>query len=312
MIEKNEFHLKYRPDNLDDIVGQRHVVASVKWLLDSGSIPHSWLLSGPSGVGKTTLARILAAELGCGDAVVEVDAASYGNVDYIRNLIESTKFRPMGDGLNKLFIFDECHSLSSHAWQALLKPIEEPPEYIYFCFCTTILTKVPKTIKTRCTSYELESINRNDLEDLIEDVAQEEEIEVDDKIITSIAKAADGSARAALVMLNEVAGVDDYEDIKDLLKSQSVDSEAVEIARLLMGNKSNWSAVMKLINNMGDKYNPDTVRYTLLAYFKKVVMGTKQEKEAQRILRMLYVLNRDDEKEIALLTDLGDIIFWTE
>ncbi len=117
---------------------------------------------------------------------------------------------------------------------------------------------------------------------------------------------------AALVMLNEVAGVDDYEDIKDLLKSQSVDSEAVEIARLLMGNKSNWSAVMKLINNMGDKYNPDTVRYTLLAYFKKVVMGTKQEKEAQRILRMLYVLNRDDEKEIALLTDLGDIIFWTE
>jgi len=171
-----ELALKYRPNAYEEMIGQDAVVASIKRVVSDRSTK-AFCLTGPSGVGKTTLARIVAWDVGCTpENLVEVDGATYTGVDHWRSIMEGLRFKPLGGG-TKVVIVDEAHMLSRNAWNSLLKIVEEGPKYVWWFFCTTESAKIPATIRTRCACYELGPVSEDDIHDRLEAILEEEEHE---------------------------------------------------------------------------------------------------------------------------------------
>ena len=217
--------LKYRPKTFDDVVGQEAVTRTLKNAIASGRLGHAFLLSGARGVGKTTTARILARALNCvkgptpdpcGECssctevsqsasmdVQEIDGATNNSVDDVRELRESARYKPARDRF-KVWIIDEVHMLSSGAFNALLKTLEEPPPQVKFIFATTEYHKLPETILSRCQQYDFRMIPTQGLLKHLRKVATAEEIGVSDKALEAIARAAEGSARDALSLFDQV------------------------------------------------------------------------------------------------------------
>src|SRR5574343_274356 len=157
MAKKEESNIalytKYRPNNFDEVLGQDHIVNAVRGAISAGKVSHAYLLSGPRGTGKTTIARIIARELGTSvNDIYEMDAASNRKIEDARDIRESVRTMPF-DSKYKVYILDEVHMLTKEAWNALLKTLEEPPEYVVFILATTELSKVPETIISRCQTF---------------------------------------------------------------------------------------------------------------------------------------------------------------
>src|SRR5712691_6533325 len=216
---------KYRPQRFSDIVGQETVVRTLQNAIEQNRIHHAYLFSGVRGIGKTTVARILAKALNCvkGPAtepdnacticreitegidldVREIDAATYTGVDSIRELRDVTQFQPLRDRF-RIFIIDEAHMLSQGAWNALLKLIEEPPPHVIFMFATTEMQKVPATILSRVQKFTLRKITLDELMARVRKIAEMEGIEIDRGATEIIARRGEGSVRDALSLLDQV------------------------------------------------------------------------------------------------------------
>src|SRR5438270_3900878 len=216
---------KYRPQSFSDVIGQETVVRTLQNAIEGERIHHAYLFSGVRGVGKTTAARILAKALNCvkGPAtepcnecticreitegidmdVREIDAATYTGVDSIRELRDITQFQPARDR-NRIFIIDEAHMLSTGAWNALLKILEEPPPHVIFMFATTEINKVPPTIISRVQKELLRKITLDDLIAQIRKIVNAEGIEADDRAVEIIARRGEGSVRDSLSLLDQV------------------------------------------------------------------------------------------------------------
>ena len=216
---------KYRSQTFSDLVGQEHVVRTLKNAVASGRIAHSFLFTGPRGTGKTSTARLLAKALNCpnvkegepcgtceicmsitdGSAmdVVEIDAASESGVEDVREkIVEAVEYKP-AECQFKVFIIDEVHDLSAKAFDALLKTIEEPPSHIVFVLATTEYNKVPPTVRSRCQKFEFHRGSLEDLKSRLEFVAKAEGIEFEPAALAAIAKMSDGGYRDALTLLEQ-------------------------------------------------------------------------------------------------------------
>ncbi|NVN23333.1 DNA polymerase III subunit gamma/tau [Asaia siamensis] len=220
---------KYRPQHFDDLIGQDATVRILRRAFQLGRVAHAFMLTGVRGVGKTTTARIIARALNCigvdGQGgptadpcgvcanctailadrhpdVLEMDAASRTGVDDIREIIEATRFRPM-QGRMKVFIIDEVHMLSRNAFNALLKTLEEPPEQVTFIFATTELRKVPVTVLSRCQRFDLRRVPQEMLMQHFAGIAEKESVAFADEALSLIARAADGSVRDGLSLLDQ-------------------------------------------------------------------------------------------------------------
>jgi DNA polymerase-3 subunit gamma/tau len=261
---------KYRPTKWEEVIGQDAVVKSLKNAI-AKKLGTAFLFTGPSGVGKTTLARITAKALGCDDIdIQEADAASETGIEDVRKIIDTIMYRPLGGG-SKGIIIDEVHGLSKQAMNALLKSLEDPPDWVYFFLCTTEAQKVLKTGKTRCLSYQLKSVSNKELFDLL--VSTEEGEKLADDIVNLCVIEADGSPRQALSNLGVVAAAADRDEAAELLRSAEATPAAFELARLLMKGAS-WGEISKLLVALKDT-NPESVRHVVRAYFTKVVMEPK-------------------------------------
>ena len=215
---------KYRPKVFADVYGQEHVTSTLKNEIKEGRIAHAYLFTGSRGTGKTTCAKILAKAVNCENSVdgepcnecevckgldngtiydvVEIDAASNNGVDNIRDLREEANYTP-SRGKYRVYIIDEVHMLSIGAFNALLKTLEEPPSYVIFILATTEVHKIPITILSRCQRYDFKRISIDTIAGRLAELTQAEQIDVDDRALRYVARAADGSMRDALSLLDQ-------------------------------------------------------------------------------------------------------------
>ncbi|HEX5774699.1 MAG TPA: DNA polymerase III subunit gamma/tau [Candidatus Paceibacterota bacterium] len=199
----------HRPQSFKDLIGQEHVASALAEQIAGGRVGHAYLFAGSRGLGKTSVARILAKELKVSDRdLYEIDAASHNGVDYIRELSENIYTLPF-ESTYKLFILDEAHMLSKGAWNAFLKTLEEPPSYTIFILATTELEKVPETVQSRCQVFEFKKPSRAALGKLITDVAKKEGYAVEPAGAELLALLADGSYRDALSQLEKALAATD-------------------------------------------------------------------------------------------------------
>ena len=219
------FALKWRPQDFDSIVGQNHIVNTLKNAIQKNRLAHAYLFTGPRGVGKTSTARILAKALNCKDGptitpcqkcpscleinqgraldVIEIDGASNRGIDEIRALRENVKFSPT-HGKYKIYIIDEVHQITPDGFNALLKTLEEPPQFVKFIFATTHPQKVISTIVSRCQRMDFRRITVIEIIAQLEKIAREEKISVDEEVLAAIAKSSDGSLRDAESVLDQL------------------------------------------------------------------------------------------------------------
>lgn len=215
---------KFRPTEFEDVKGQEHIVTTLKNQIKADRIGHAYLFCGTRGTGKTTVAKIFAKAVNCehpvdgspcGECpscraiadgssmnVIEIDAASNNGVDNIRQIREEVSYRPT-EGKYKVYIIDEVHMLSTGAFNALLKTLEEPPSYVIFILATTEAHKIPITILSRCQRYDFHRISIDTIAARLGDLMQQEKVEVEEKAIRYVAKAGDGSMRDALSLLDQ-------------------------------------------------------------------------------------------------------------
>lgn len=270
-----------RPTTFAEVIGQDHVVKSLSRIIEERK-HSSFIFEGPSGIGKTTLARICAAELGCtGFDLHELDAASNSGVDDMRALADKQNSFSMSGGA-RVFIIDECQRLSKNAWDALLKAVEEPPEGNYWFFCTTEISKVPRTIRTRCAEFKLKAVAVQPIMDLITKVRDEECLAVDDEVLSNIAGSAGGSPREALVRLQQADGLDE-DEVEALLEPEQALPMAFDLARLISKNSFDIKDAMALCTSM-KKESPEGIRQVVRAYFTTFVLRAPSNKYALGVL----------------------------
>jgi DNA polymerase III subunit gamma/tau len=197
----------YRPETFSDVVGQDVLVGALKEQLASGTVAHAYLFAGSRGLGKTSVARIFARELGVSPKdIYEIDAASNNSVDDVRSLAENIYTLPF-ESKFKFYILDEAHMLSKGAWNAFLKTLEEPPAHVVFVMATTELEKVPETVQSRCQVFELKKPTREGLIKLISSISKKEGYTLESGVADLVALLASGSYRDALSILEKVFSV---------------------------------------------------------------------------------------------------------
>ena len=236
--------VKYRPKTWNEVTEQHSVVRILQNQLTTGMIKNAYAFCGASGCGKTTLARIFASEINNHQGnPIEIDAASNNGVDNVRNIIQSASERSL-DSTYKIFILDEAHMLSTQAWNAMLKLIEEPPKYTIFIFCTTDPQKIPNTILNRVQRYNLTRISSVGIHNRLKFICDSENIRYDDDALDYIARISNGGMRDAISLLDKCTGYSEY-----------INNESVLNA---LGNYS-YDVFFKLINCMIDGKEQDVL-----------------------------------------------------
>jgi len=287
------FHNKYRPKSFDEFLGNEPMVKSLKSLLEKKGHPHTYLFIGPSGTGKTTLARIIDKELGCHDIeFFELDTANTRGIDTIREVIESSLYVPTM-GKVKVYLF-EAHQITGAAAEALLKLAEKPPRYVYLIFCTTNPEDMLGTLKNRCQIFSLNPLDEDTMRALVLHVLQEEKAELSPEILELLIKASDGIPRAALMLLQKIISLDKGEQERVLLDAslEVTSRDGIrDLCRILVSEPSrteqntNWEDIRKILNRLNSP--AEEIRKVIMEYMADFLLQATSEAEREKAIRII-------------------------
>jgi len=270
-------YLKYRPKNFDEVIGNKAVVYTIKSLLKTGKFPHSSLLTGPTGCGKTTLARIIADELGAGGDFVEIDSADFRGIDTIREIRKRAQYAPM-NGKCRVFLLDECHKLSNDAQNAMLKILEDTPKHVYFILATTDPQKLISTIKGRTTIFEVKVFNDNEMMHLLRRVVRQEGENLQKLVYEQIIQDSFGHPRNALQILEKVLASPEDQRLQIAKQTAEAQSQSIELCRALIDG-SPWKKVSNILKGLKDE-DPESIRRHVLGYSQSVLLNKTSDRAA--------------------------------
>lgn len=264
-------YLKYRPQSFEEIKGNREVVQVLeKMLTNLDTCPHSFLLHGPTGCGKTTIARIISSKLGCSSFdQKELDTADFRGIDTIRELRHISEYKSLGGG-KRAFILDECHKLTNDAQNALLKLLEDTPPHIYLILCTTDPNKLLNTIRGRCQQFQMKQLNENQMYGLLRGISKSEGETLTQNIYESIIKSSFGLPRNAVQILEQVLNTepDKRETIAEKVTIEQL--ESIELSRALI-KRSDWKEVRTILGRLTDQ-EPEEIRRQVLGYCQAILL----------------------------------------
>ena len=320
MSNYTPLYRKYRPQTLDTLVGQEHIKKTLTSAIELGKISHAYLFTGPRGTGKTSTARILAKSLNCKNGptihpcgecesckditnsipidVIEIDAASNRKVEDAQNLLEKVQYVPV-NGKYKIYIIDEVHMLTNHAFNALLKTLEEPPENVIFILATTEVHKVLDTIKSRCQRFDFRRITTDDIVKHLRYISDSEKINISDDALFAIAKNSAGGMRDSISLLDQLSilGISKeitLDDVNSVLGRISFDTLLKLSDKII---ESNHAGAIEILNNIYNSGNePLQILTNLSEYFKNLLIVKTCSKD---LLTELTGLNEPQIKELA-------------
>lgn len=273
---------KYRPSNLEQIKGNSNLVATLKSMLDhKDSCPHAFLLFGPTGCGKTTIARIISNDLGCvGGDINEVNSADFRGIDTSRDIIRKSYYLA-GEGTNRIWIIDECHKMTTDAQNALLKILEEPPAHVYFVLCTTEPNKVISTIRGRCINLQVNPLNESQMYGLLRGVVRKEEEDLDKEVYDQIVQDSLGLPRNALTILEKVLSVSKEDRLSIAKQTAAQQNAVIDLCRALLKGTS-WKPIKDILNGLREQ-EPEDIRRGVLGYCQAVLLKGDNDRAARII-----------------------------
>jgi DNA polymerase-3 subunit gamma/tau len=303
---------KYRPANLDEIYGQKNIVKILKNQIENNKISHAYVFSGPKGSGKTSVAKIFSKIINCTEDkkpcelcvsctqnnkgtsvdVLEIDAASNNGVDEVRELKSKINLVPTNSKY-KVYIIDEVHMMTTSAFNALLKVLEEPPVHSIFILATTDFKKIPGTIVSRCQVFEFKKINEEEIVDNLERISNLEKIKIDKEALLSISKIASGSMRDAIGILDQCSNMSDTITSEDVYKvTGTVSSDEIEVVSLLIA-KGEYKKTYEHINAyLIEGKNLIYITEMLISFHKKMILENLEIEKASSILIKLNKSNK--------------------
>lgn len=281
--------LKYRPKSFKEVLGNTAQVKALMSSIQSENPPHVFCLSGLHGLGKTTLARICAKELGAhSTGIHELNFSQNTGKDDAEQLITMSKYLPM-QGKVSVFICDEFHRLSAQGQDSLLKLFEEGPDHAYFFICTTDPQKLRPAIRSRAFGVELRPLNKKTVEQLLGQIINKEGLEhIPEAVISEIAINSGGSARDALQLLEKASLLESEEDMLDAVESVgSEDSNVYELYRALIGSGTKWKEITTIIDKLRSESNAESIRYAL----RNMAMGSLLKKSDVRAAMIIETMS---------------------
>src|SRR3984885_11219801 len=319
---------KYRPQKFSEVIGQEHVTRTLQNAIEQGRTAHGYIFSGHRGIGKTTVARILAAALNCrsglpkedhpvpepcgvcescteiraGNAVdvIEIDAATNRGIDEIRELREAARYRPARDRF-KIYILDEAHQITDAAFNALLKTLEEPPSHVIFMMATTQPEDIPQTIRSRCQHFSYRAMKFDDIVRQLRDIVAKENIPADDDALALLAEAGDGSLRDALSILDQAISSPSEHLTADSVRGLigSAPAAALETVMQAVAESSSEKILVLVDELIGEGHSPTHFARQLVRFLRNVTVAKIAGKDSA-----LLQISSDERARVARIADL--------
>jgi DNA polymerase III subunit gamma/tau len=315
---------KYRPQKFSEVIGQEHVTRTLKHAIEQERIAHGYIFSGHRGIGKTTVARILAMALNCRSAekpvaepcgvcdscieiragnsvdVIEIDAATNRGIDEIRELREAARYRPARDRF-KIYILDEAHQITDAAFNALLKTLEEPPGHVLFMLATTQPEDIPQTIRSRCQHFSFRAVRFEEILSQLRDLAGQENIEADEDALALLAEAGDGSVRDALSILDQAiasaSGRLTAESVRQLVGAAP--AGVMEEVMLAVGASSSEKVLRVVDRVLGEGHSPPHFARQMVRFLRNAMVAKVAGRDSS-----LLQISGDERERVARVAEL--------